>query len=339
MTKRTINLCFLVLGLGILLFLLSKVNVDELVGILRNADPTFVSLGILLSLMQPILTTMKWHLLLKNKNIRIPFHHLLASHMIGSFVSSFFPSRYSGDVYRTYVVAKYSGKTYDSAASVALHRLSGLFVMGFLGLSASVFGLYLLDQQALTVAIMMTSVAILGGSTIVFSQKVFQGFDTVLRAIRLNFARGPAAQFHAAIMDYRHETKLILKILFLSLLFYLEAFIIVFTAALAIGAKVPFIYVMLVVPMIYLLEALPISINGLGIREGAFVFFFMRVGLQFEQALAIAVVVLFFRLIKSVSGGCLFLGRYMDFSELPGSKERILTASRSVEKVEGERVS
>jgi len=137
MNRLAKNAFFLALGLGIIFFLLSKVNLDSLLSILRKGDPTFLVLGIILSFMQPVLNTIKWDLLLKNRNIQIPFHHLFSSQMIGLFVSSFFPSKYSGDVYRTYVVAKYSGKTYDSAATVLLQRVSGLFVMGCLGFTAS----------------------------------------------------------------------------------------------------------------------------------------------------------------------------------------------------------
>lgn len=42
----------------------------------------------------------------------------------------------------------------------------------------------------------------------------------------------------------------------------------------------------MVIPLIYLTETLPISINGLGVREGAFVFFFTQAGYAAEKALA-----------------------------------------------------
>ena len=201
MKRNMRNYLFLFLGLGIILFLLSKVNVESLVSILQNGDPAFLVVGIVLSFMQLILNTMKWSLLLKNRNIHIPFYHLFSSQMIGLFVSSFFPSKYSGDVYRIYVVAKNTGKTYGSAAAVLLQRVSGLFVMGCLGFTASLFAFDMLDNFTLVALIMGTCLAIAVGSCIVFSRTVFKGFEKVLAAMRLDFLRKLVAKLHAAVME------------------------------------------------------------------------------------------------------------------------------------------
>ena len=316
MRKHLKNSFLLILGLGIIFFILSKVSLAELGGILKHSNPVFLALGILLSLMQPVLAVMKWSLLLKNRDIKIPFHSLFSSQMIGLFVSSFFPSRYSGDVYRMYVVAKYSGKTYDSAASVILQRLSGLFVLVLIGFFGSIFCFTILGSYHLTLAVMIVCLTILLIIGIIFSQVAFAIFDKLLKLLRLDFLRKPAVQFHTAVMKYLGEKKLIFKICLLSLLFYIEAFLIIFTASLAIGTRVPFIYIVFVIPVIYLLEALPISINGLGIREGAFVFFFTKIGLQYEQAFAISIIVLFYRLVKSLAGGVLFLMRRVDIRRM-----------------------
>ena len=71
----------------------------------------------------------------------------------------------------------------------------------------------------------------------------------------------------------------------------------------------------MVVPLIYLTEALPISINGLGVREGAFVFFFTKIGVSKEEAFAVGLLVISIRYIFiMLMGGSLFL------KEMLGSK-------------------
>ena len=49
------------------------------------------------------------------------------------------------------------------------------------------------------------------------------------------------------------------------------------------------------VPLICLSEALPISINGFGVREGAFVFFFGVAGIASEEAFAVSILVMVVR--------------------------------------------
>lgn len=313
MKRQIRNSLVILFGVGILFFLLSKVQGEKLVTILWGSDPFYLILGMVLSFIQPVFDTMKWNLLLKSKKITIPFYQLFFSQMIGLFVSSFLPSRYSGDIYRAYVVAKHSGQAHDSAAAVLLQRLSGLFVMGLLSCVASAVGIVKMGDYTLVRSVMAGSVAIVVGCVLVFSEAVFRGFDRILKALNLSLVRKPAAKFHKAVMEYRDEKELIANICLLSLLFYLGAFIIVFAATRAVRAEVSFLYVVLVVPIIYLLEALPISINGLGVREGAFAFFFTRVGVSLEQAVAAALVVLFFRLLKSAAGGVLFVCGYVEF--------------------------
>lgn len=301
-----------------------KVDLRRLSIIVRNSDLTFLTLGILLSFMQPFLNTIKWNLLLRDKKITIPFFQLFTNQMSGSFISSFLPSRYSGDVYRTYVIAKYSGNAYDSAASVAVQRLTGLFVMGVLGFLASVLGLYFVNDYALTVAIMGVSVVIVVGSCIPWSEGAFSIIDRLLRRLGLERLRNPAVKFRVAVMEFKNNGMMLMKVMFLSLLFYLQAFAIIFVSAKAVGANVSFIYVMLVVPMIYVVEAMPISVNGLGVREGAFTFFFSRVGLQVEQALAIGLVVLCFRLLKSIIGGVFFMFESGSVSDLVKKRGKVV---------------
>ena len=63
----------------------------------------------------------------------------------------------------------------------------------------------------------------------------------------------------------------------------------------------------MVIPLVYLIEALPISINGLGVREGAFVFFLNQAGFSSEQGLALGLLVISVRYVFAVSlGGSLF---------------------------------
>jgi glycosyltransferase 2 family protein len=67
-------------------------------------------------------------------------------------------------------------------------------------------------------------------------------------------------------------------------------------------------YLFMVIPLIYLTEALPITINGLGVREGAFVFFLSQEGYTKEEALGLALLVITMRYLFSLTiGGSLFL--------------------------------
>jgi hypothetical protein len=60
------------------------------------------------------------------------------------------------------------------------------------------------------------------------------------------------------------------------------------------------------------MEIIPISINGFGVREGAFVFFFLQLGYKREEALAVSLLLITIRYIFSLTiGGSLFLKRLL----------------------------
>jgi hypothetical protein len=78
----------------------------------------------------------------------------------------------------------------------------------------------------------------------------------------------------------------------------------------------------MVIPLIYLTEALPISINGWGIREGAFVFFFVKAGYSSVEALSVGLLVITMRYIFSIlTGGILFFKELLISKSSRKSKE------------------
>ena len=76
----------------------------------------------------------------------------------------------------------------------------------------------------------------------------------------------------------------------------------------ALNIEIPLSFLYIVIPMIYLTEAIPIAINGLGLREGAFVFFFYQGGYGKEEGLAVALLVITIRyMFTMMVGGSMFL--------------------------------
>lgn len=55
---------------------------------------------------------------------------------------------------------------------------------------------------------------------------------------------------------------------------------------LALGIDIPWAYLFVAIPFVNILSTLPISWNGLGVRENAYVFFLAPAVLSREQALA-----------------------------------------------------
>ncbi len=77
----------------------------------------------------------------------------------------------------------------------------------------------------------------------------------------------------------------------------------------AFGLHVPFVYFLVIVPTIFLLIMLPISIGGLGVREAAYVYLFGLVGVAPEAALGLAIVNYLLRLLSVLTGAWVYARR------------------------------
>jgi uncharacterized membrane protein YbhN (UPF0104 family) len=78
---------------------------------------------------------------------------------------------------------------------------------------------------------------------------------------------------------------------------------------LAVGVHVAVGYYFLFVPTLAALVSLPISLNGLGIREGAGVVLFQMAGLTREQAFTVPFLTYLVSVVISLLGGLIFISR------------------------------
>jgi len=80
----------------------------------------------------------------------------------------------------------------------------------------------------------------------------------------------------------------------------------------ALDIDIPFGHLLVIVPVVYLTEILPISVNGIGVRDGAFALAFSMLGYKMEDGLAVAILVIFVRYGVGMIGGLVFLKESFD---------------------------
>jgi uncharacterized membrane protein YbhN (UPF0104 family) len=87
--------------------------------------------------------------------------------------------------------------------------------------------------------------------------------------------------------------------------------ILVWLVATAIGVPVPFAYCWVLVPMVTLLTLLPVSINGMGVREGATIAFLTPLGIAAGPAVSVSFLWFLVFTAASLVGGAVYLfGRF-----------------------------
>ena len=93
----------------------------------------------------------------------------------------------------------------------------------------------------------------------------------------------------------------------LSLLYHIGNSVALYYFALAANADVSLIPLFFITPLVGLLVMIPVSINGIGIQEGSYVFYLEQIGASGPAALLVAVLARLALLVLSLIGGLLFL--------------------------------
>jgi hypothetical protein len=313
--KILIVLAKLAISLSLIFLLYRKIPLEGVKELLFSLDLRFIPLVFAILLVNTFLSAWKWHILLKSDGVDIGLRTLTGSYLVGTFFNMFLPSNIGGDSYRILDIRQRSNDIMRSATSVFADRLSGFFALVTLSLVSSVFvvrktedlfffylpfGIFLL-LLCLILALYNQDVIrkIIG----IIGLNRFERFAVSLEKVLMSFGR------------YCSRRSTVIAILLISFSFQFLVILTVFLLAKALGISVSFCYFSAFVPLISLMEALPISIYGIGIRDIGYVFFFGSVGMGDLQSRSLALLFLTLTIVYSLCGGLVLLARVIRVSK------------------------
>lgn len=282
----------IVISAGLLTWIISKIQLDSLgTAVLQSHLPTLLVSFLMVNICM-LVSVLKWRPLLTVHKVQIPFARLLSFYYTGLFANNFLPSSIGGDAMRIYDVAKLSSKPKEAAASVIAERLLASLAL------------------ALTAAVALALVSGAGGGSMI-SWLVGGILVFCLAATAILFCcsfreDGKVGRWLCRLGNYKEHPGLLLKVLMLSFLFQFVLVLANVFIFQAIGVNIPLLKHFLFIPVIMAVSMLPLSINGLGIREGMYVVLYGNAGI--DAATALAGSLLFFTLVTvtSLAGGVLF---------------------------------
>jgi hypothetical protein len=277
MKQRLFDLAKLIISLGLLAFVLASVGVQETFATLRTANVGLLLVALGLFIFGVYLRAWRWRALLADRQLFVPISVLTQLYFIGQFFNTFLPTGFGGDVVRVVELARYGVSKADSVSTVFLDRMSGLMAFFLMTLCMLPFVGSLIPTTILWVLIGF-GFAGLVGTWLMFERR----FTTPLMDKIFARAQFP---FKAKVMRL-YETmranspQATLQAMAIGFLFNLLLIAATYLVALAFDVQLSIGYFFLFVPIISTLLLLPISLNGLGVREGAYVLLFGSVGIS-----------------------------------------------------------
>lgn len=311
MNKRLISfflkLFFSISVLAVLLIF--KISLKEVLITLKSADLFWLILSFSLHSLGLLISAVRWQILIQAQGDTIPISRLTQSYLVGTFFNNFLPTRFGGDIVRIWDGSRYSRSFIKSTAIVLVERMTGIIVLLFFALTASLMRLEMAGSLPVIWVSLGISIAGLGLISI-FSLPFFKKIITLIPE------KGIFIRIKAKILEFRHvvlfykEKKREIGLAFLwAFLLQVNVVIHYYFIGRALSLDIKLIDYFIFIPIVLLILTIPITVNGLGLREGSYIGIFRYYGILPEVAFAFSVIDLAFGIILGIIGGIIYTVR------------------------------
>ena len=305
--KHLLTAARLLASVGMLAYLLTRFtsfNLSELLPKWHAATLFWLLIGLGCTGFGVVLAATRWQRVVEGLDLRARLSTLLSHYLAALFVGNFLPSTIGGDVLRVARLSTNTGDSPRSFASVVLERVSGWIVLPILtlvGLALHPSLLHLGTASRVAVflsagaVVMLLVLVALGGSTRLAGR--LANNDGWLRFI---------GAIHLGIERFRHEPIAALQVIGVSLAYQLVLVVAAWAAGHALGLNIGITVLLAFMPAVAMAQVLPISISGLGLREGALVLFLHPLGVSSGKAIALGLLLYGLNLVVSLLGAPAF---------------------------------
>ncbi len=307
MKSTLIRILKVVVSLGLLTYLVCRAGPAEMMALFRTAHAAGLALALLVYLSTVALISWRWQLLLASQKVSLSFGRLLTLYFIGFFFNNFLPTSIGGDIYRALGAGQSSGRRATAAASVLVERLMGMLAVSALAILAVVVVVRRSADGSVRGLTLGFGVVMIILMALFFHRRAFGLLEKLIRRISLWGLEERLLRLYDAVNMFQQNKGILTAAFFLSLAYQLLIVVFSFLVSRALGLAVPLRYFLLCVPFTVIISLLPISINGLGVRESGYVFLLAKIGYDSSQAVSLSLLIYGLSLLASLVGGIAYV--------------------------------
>jgi uncharacterized protein (TIRG00374 family) len=288
--RRPVKLSVQILVSGaVLAFLLWQIDLEQTVDVIRESNWAYVALAFLILIATTWLMTWRWSALLAARGVHEPFSWLLGLYFVSYAAGQVLPTAVGGDAVR---IIEHARRRPDArataAASVFMERTLGsaaTLVLVALGLAVAVGRYEGVEILVVLEVVFLVAMVVLG--LLLFSRRLGHALERRLfplgRRVKLE---KPLQSLYWAMHEYRSAPGVMAAVLGVSVVSQLMRVVGIWLCGEAVGADVsPLVYIILG-PLLFLVQMIPFTLNGLGVREAFFVLFLARFDVPEDVAFA-----------------------------------------------------
>ena len=264
------------LGVAVVAVLLWRYDARPIFRILSRERPACFAAAIAIYLGGQAMSAYRWRLLAAIAKVHGHYREFLAYMFVGMFTNLFVPGLLGGDAARSVYLGRRHGRIGEAIASVAADRAVGLMSLFWLAAIAALFlNFAQLPRSVIAPTVVVGAIAMAG----------FLAAPIVARLIHL--MPRPVRRAGGLVAPYLHNPAALIPAIALSIVLQLGLAVAQYILAAGLGLAVPLSLFILCVPIANVFASLPLTLNGLGLRESAYLVLFGMAGMRKEDAIAL----------------------------------------------------
>lgn len=296
---------------GLLALLFSRVDVGRLWAVARQASTTWLAGALCLYAMMVLASAWRWGLLLTAQDVKLPFRTLASSFLVATFFNNFLPSNIGGDVVRVADTAPAAGSKTLATTVVLIDRGIGLLGLVLIAAVGATTTSRLADGGPVPPLMLWVgfSAAMVLLAPALLKPHAFARLLHPLRLLHPQWVDERLARLTAALSRFGKAPGALAACFGGAIL--VQGVLVAFYLAVAHSMRIPigFAELAVIVPISFIVQMLPVSMNGFGLREATFGFYFTRLGLPLESALLVSFVGAALIMLFSLSGAVAYVSR------------------------------
>jgi uncharacterized membrane protein YbhN (UPF0104 family) len=302
----------LTVSVALLVFLFSRVDAAAVWASARGASVPWLLVALSLYGANVLASVWRWHVLLEAQRVHVSRRLLLSSYLVAGFFNNFLPSNIGGDVIRIRDTARPAQSRTLATTIVLVDR--GLGLMGLVlvaALGATAVGAFAGHAPPIWPS-WLWACFLVGAAATAPAVLAPEGVGRLLQPLTLvhpTWVGERIDRLTAALARFRERPGSLAACFAGALL--VQAILVVYYLAVvrALGIGVTFWDLAVLVPVSFVLQMLPVSVNGFGVREATFAFYFTKLGLPVQSAIVVSLMATGLMMVFSLSGAALYVSR------------------------------
>jgi uncharacterized membrane protein YbhN (UPF0104 family) len=302
----------LAVSIALLALLFSRVDVSKLWASARQASLTWIAIALAAYAVTIVATVWRWWLLLEAQDVSMTFPALFASMSVALFANNFLPSNLGGDVIRIADTAKVARSKTLAATVVLADRtmgMMGLVLVAALGVTLVTSA----NRAPLPVSPAWLWAAFTGGM-VVGGLMLWSpgGVGWVLKPLTVfhpEWVTGRIGSVTATLERFRNHMGAVVLCFVGAVCVQIMTVVFGWAVARSLGIPISALDLAVVVPLAGVVQMIPVSINGFGVREAMYSLYFTRIGLPIEAAILLSLTSTALVMLYSLTGAAVWLGR------------------------------